>query len=533
MTTSSTFKNQPLADFSMPEVRRALSDALVAVDQEIRSKSFSALPIIAGVSEPGKEIIARTDPSDQLVTLGTASFASIEQASRAVSVCSRGSIAWRARPYTERATIIEKLGLLIKERAAFFTSLIIREAGKPWRDADAEVAEAIDFCLYYAAEMRRLGAPVLTEQVLGEENYYLYQPRGVVAVIAPWNFPLAIGCGMVAAALVTGNSVVFKPSEQTSIIGHELAKLILEAGVPADCFAFLPGRGEEIGRALVEHPAVAMIVFTGSREVGLEIVSSAATVKPGQQGIKRVVAELGGKNAIIIDEDADFDDAIRGVLNSSFGYAGQKCSACSRVIIVGAAYEPFLERLAAATADLTVGPSSDPASFFGPVIDQESFKRISSVIESISDVPLLVRGDIPEAATDTGWFIPPTIYRDVPATHILWRTELFAPIVACASAQTFEEALQMALDSDYALTGGVFSRNPEHIDLARSEFRVGNLYINRGITGALVCRQPFGGFKFSGIGSKAGGRDYLLQFMEPRVITENTMRRGFTPDLNS
>lgn len=517
----------------MPEVRRSLADALAALEHEIRSKGFSVMPIIAGVSEPGKESVTRTDPSDRRVNLGTTSFASVEQAARAVAVCSKGSIAWRSRPYAERAAIIEKLGLLIKERASFLTALIIREAGKPWRDSDADVAEAIDFCLYYASEMRRLGTPVLTEEVLGEANYYLYQPRGVVAVIAPWNFPLAIGCGMVAAALVTGNSVVFKPSEQTSIVGHELAKLIIQAGVPADCFAFLPGRGEEVGRALVEHPAVSMIVFTGSREVGLEIITSAAKVKPGQQGIKRVVAELGGKNAIIVDEDADFDDAIRGVLSSSFGYAGQKCSACSRVIVVGAAYEPFLARLAAATADLTVGPSSDPASFFGPVIDQESFTRISSVIDSTSDVPLLVRGNIPENSESPGWFVPPTIYRDVPKTHMLWRNELFAPILACAPAQSFEEALEMALDSDYALTGGVFSRNPEHIELARAEFRVGNLYINRGITGALVCRQPFGGFKFSGIGSKAGGQDYLLQFMEPRVITENTMRRGFSPDLNS
>ena len=533
MTTTSSFKNQPLADFSSAEVRRSLAQALEAFDQKIQAQDLSAMPIISGVSESGREKVLRTDPSDRRITIGTTSFASVEQASRAVAVCAKGLAAWRSQPYAERARIIEQLGLLIKDRALFFTSLLIREAGKPWREADADVAEAIDFCLYYAAEMRRLGPPLLTEQVLGEENLYLYQPRGVVAVISPWNFPLAIACGMTAAALVTGNTVVFKPAEQTSIVGHELAKLVLQAGVPADCFAFLPGRGEEVGKALVENPAVSMVAFTGSRDVGLEIIASTATVKPGQNGIKRVVAELGGKNAIIIDDDADFDDAIRGVLSSAFGYAGQKCSACSRVIVVGAAYEPFLARLAAATADIVVGPSSDPASFLGPIIDEESFLRISSVIDGVSDVPLLVRGTIPETARQPGWFIPPTIYRDVPASHLLWRNELFAPIVACAQAQTFEQALEMAVDSDYALTGGVFSRNPEHIELARAEFRVGNLYINRGITGALVGRQPFGGFKLSGIGSKAGGRDYLLQFMEPRTITENTMRRGFTPDIDN
>lgn len=533
MNASKTFKNQPLADFSIPEVRQKIADALQSLDHKLRTQPFQAAPIIAGTSEPHHTSVARMDPSNTSLTIGSTCYATIEQASRAVAVCSKGFPEWRARPYGDRADIIEKLGNLIKERADFFTALIIREAGKPWRDADADVGEAIDFCLYYAAEMRRLGAPSLTEHVLGEENYYLYQPRGVVAVIAPWNFPLAIACGMVTAALVTGNTVILKPAEQTSIIAHEFATLVLQAGVPGDCFAFVPGRGEEVGRALVENPAVSMIVFTGSRPVGLEIIASAATVKPGQQGIKRVVAELGGKNAIIIDEDADFDDAIRGVLSSAFGYAGQKCSACSRVIVVGAAYEPFLARLAAATSDLLIGSAADPSHFYGPVIDEESFTRISSLIAGATDVTLLVQGKVPDKSGSNGWFIPPTIYRDVPASHTLWRDEIFGPVVACARAATFESALDMANDSEYALTGGVFSRNPDHLERARSEFRVGNLYINRGITGALVCRQPFGGFKFSGIGSKAGGRDYLLQFMEPRTITENTMRRGFTPDLNS
>jgi RHH-type proline utilization regulon transcriptional repressor/proline dehydrogenase/delta 1-pyrroline-5-carboxylate dehydrogenase len=517
----------------MADVRQSLIDALSSLDQQLRSTPFRAAPIIAGATESTGECSVRCDPSNTTVELGSTRFASVEQASRAVAICAKGLNAWRARSFLERAAIVEKIGLMIKERAAFFTALIIREAGKPWRDSDADVGEAIDFCLYYAAEMRRLGPPILTEQVLGEENYYLYQPRGVVAVIAPWNFPLAIACGMVTAALVTGNTVVFKPAEQTSIIADEFSKLVLQAGVPADCFAFLPGRGEEVGKALVDNPAVSMVVFTGSRPVGLEIIAHAAAVKPGQQGIKRVVAELGGKNAIIVDEDADFDDAIRGVLSSAFGYAGQKCSACSRLIIVGSAYEPFLARLAAATADLSIGPSSDPANFFGPVIDQEAHSRISDLIAKSSDLNLLVQGNIPDGASAPGWYIPPTVYRDVPLSHPVWRDEIFGPIVACAHADSFEAALEMANDSDYALTGGLFSRNPLHIERARSEFRVGNLYINRGITGALVCRQPFGGFKFSGIGSKAGGRDYLLQFMEPRVVTENTMRRGFTPDLNS
>jgi RHH-type proline utilization regulon transcriptional repressor/proline dehydrogenase/delta 1-pyrroline-5-carboxylate dehydrogenase len=533
MTSPHPFKNQPFSDFTIPEVRAKLHSALEVFEQDRRAGKFFSASLINGKIERSGEATVRTDPSNSSLEIGNVAYASQEQAQRALESCSNGFPAWRARSYEERACIIEKIGLLIRDRIPFFTSLLIREAGKPWRDSDIEVAEAIDFCLYYAEEMRRLGSPHLTEQVLGEENYYLYQPRGVVVVIAPWNFSFAIACGMVVAALVTGNTAILKPSEQTSIVAFEFAKLVLEAGVPADAFALIPGRGEIVGAHLVASPLTSMIAFTGSRAVGLEIIKSAATVAPGQQGIKRVVAELGGKNAIIVDEDADFDDAIRGVLTSAFGYAGQKCSACSRLIIVGNAYEPFLERLAAATSDLYVAAAADPASFYGPVIDEESASRIIGVIRAAQDVRMLVQGTIDPQSAGCGWFVPPTIFRDVPQTHTLWRDEIFGPVVACTRATSFDHALELANDSEYALTGGVFSRNPNNLDKAKIEFRVGNLYINRSITGALVCRQPFGGFKFSGIGSKAGGRDYLVQFMEPRTVTENTMRRGFTPDLNS
>jgi RHH-type proline utilization regulon transcriptional repressor/proline dehydrogenase/delta 1-pyrroline-5-carboxylate dehydrogenase len=326
--------------------------------------------------------------------------------------------------------------------------------------------------------------------------------------------------------------VVLKPAEQASIIAHELALLVLEAGFPPGAFAFLPARGEDVGRYLVAHPHVAMIAFTGSRPVGLEIIRTAAGIVPQQPTIKRVVAELGGKNAIIVDEDADFDDAVRGVVASAFGYAGQKCSACSRLIVVGAAYEPLLERLAAATNDILVGAASDPSSFLGPVIDEEACARIKQTIsDGQKSLTILTQAALLAEATSRGSFVPPTIFRDVPQDHSIWREEIFGPVLACAQAKSFEQALQMAVQSEYALTGGVFSRHPKHLALAREEFRVGNLYINRSITGALVGRQPFGGFRFSGIGSKAGGPDYLLQFLEPRVITENTMRRGFAPEM--
>jgi RHH-type proline utilization regulon transcriptional repressor/proline dehydrogenase/delta 1-pyrroline-5-carboxylate dehydrogenase len=531
MTGSQPFKNQPFSDFSIAEVRQTLQLALDQVEGARTAGRLAAAPMIAGSTEKGGEVFTRTDPSDIQKEIGKTVFATKEQAEKALATCAKGFPAWRARPYEERACMIEKIGLLLKQRASFFTALLIREAGKTWREADADTAEAIDFCLFYADEMRRLGRPQLTEQVAGEENLYLYQPRGVVAIISPWNFPLAIAAGMTVAALVTGNTAILKPSEQTAIVAHEFSKLVYEAGVPADAYAFLPGRGEIVGRLLVESPITSMIVFTGSRPVGLEIIKSASTIASGQTGIKRVVAELGGKNALIVDEDADFDDAIRGALSSAFGYAGQKCSALSRLIVVGQAYEPFLERLAAATADISIGPASHAPSFYGPVIDEESYNRITSLISSASDVKQLVQGSVPSELQGRGWYIPPTIFRDVPRNHTLWRDEIFGPVVACAKANTFDEALEMANDSEYALTGGVFSRNPMNLEKARSEFRVGNLYINRGITGALVGRQPFGGFKFSGIGSKAGGKDYLIQFMEPRTITENTMRRGFTPDL--
>lgn len=533
MQAPHTFINEPLKDFSLPENRSSIESALAQVDARIKSGGFVATPLIGGKAITTSEVYTRSDPSDTSVRIGATHFASTTDAQTALTLCMTGFPAWRSRSFEERAAIIANIGTIMRERSGFLTALIIREAGKTWREADADVAEAIDFCLFYANEMLRLGAPQLTDKVLGEENYYFYQPRGIVAVIAPWNFPLAIACGMTVAALVTGNAAILKPAEQTGIIAYEFAKIVLEAGVPDNVFAFLPGQGEIVGRYLVESPLTAMVVFTGSRKVGLEIVKSAGVIAPGQQGIKRVVAELGGKNAIIVDDDADFDDAIRGILSSSFGFAGQKCSACSRLIVVGEAYEPLLARLRDATADLIISTASDPASFYGPVIDEESYHRIQRTISGATNATLLVQGTIADAVAANGWYVPPTIFRDVSTDDPLWREEIFGPVVACARASSFEHALSLANDSEYALTGGVFSRNPEHLAQARQEFRVGNLYINRGITGALVRRQPFGGFKFSGIGSKAGGPDYLLQFMEPRTVTENTMRRGFTPDLHS
>jgi RHH-type proline utilization regulon transcriptional repressor/proline dehydrogenase/delta 1-pyrroline-5-carboxylate dehydrogenase len=423
--------------------------------------------------------------------------------------------------------VLKTAASLMRARKNALSALIIREAGKSWREADADVAEAIDFCDYYADCMLKLAAPVLTQEVPGEENFYFYQSRGVCAVIAPWNFPFAIACGMATAALVAGNVVALKPSEQTGAIAQELALLLFEAGLPKNALAFLPGRGEVIGRHLVQHPLVDMVVFTGSKPVGLEILRETAEVRPGQRNLKKVVAELGGKNAIIVDEDADLDEAIKGILSSAFGFSGQKCSACSRVIAVGDCYEPLLRRLSDAARDVIVGAAAQPATLVGPVIDAESQARILGVIaRAESEHTLAFKGKVP---SDSGYFVPPSIFKDVSTESSLWREEVFGPVVACAQAPDFTTALEMANASEYALTGGVFSRSPAHLEQAKRHFKVGNLYLNRGCTGALVGRQPFGGFRMSGVGSKAGGPDYLLQFLEPRTVTENTMRRGFAP----
>jgi RHH-type transcriptional regulator, proline utilization regulon repressor / proline dehydrogenase / delta 1-pyrroline-5-carboxylate dehydrogenase len=525
------FINFPLTDFTIKDNRDRLVSALSETRSTIaQGGGLVAHPIIDGIEYKSEDTFQRFSPSDHSFFLGTTFFATNEHAQQALEICSKGFVDWRQVHFGKRAEIIAKVGDLIAENHAFLTSLLILEAGKPFKEADADVAEAIDFCHFYALEMKRLGEPRLTQNVLGEENFYHYQPRGVVVVISPWNFPLAIACGMTVAALVSGNTTILKPSEQTSLVGYHLARLILQAGVPTSAFSFLPGRGEVVGDFLVKAPQTSMIVFTGSRDVGCSIIRSASQIQPGQRSLKRVIAELGGKNAIIVDDDADSDEALKGILHSAFGYSGQKCSACSRLIVVGDKYEDLLQRLTSATRDIIIGRSTEPSTSMGPVIDEESFKRLNDHINR-ENAQLLCKGSVPEDIMHSGWFVPPTIFRDVDPSSPLWNEELFGPVLACLRVETFEEALACASDSDYALTGGIFSRSPKNIQHAKDTFPVGNLYINRSITGALVERQPFGGFKFSGVGSKAGGTDYLVQFMEPRTITENTMRKGYSPDI--
>jgi RHH-type proline utilization regulon transcriptional repressor/proline dehydrogenase/delta 1-pyrroline-5-carboxylate dehydrogenase len=363
--------------------------------------------------------------------------------------------------------------------------------------------------------------------VPGELNHLFYQPRGVGVVIAPWNFPLAIPTGMVSAALVAGNAVLFKPAMPASVIGLRLVEILREAGVPPEVIAYLPCKGSTVGAYLVEHEKVDFLAFTGSKEVGLNMVEKAAFTKPGQKSVKKVIAEMGGKNAIIVDSDADLDEAVRGVIYSAFGFAGQKCSACSRVIVLPENYDRFVKRLIEAAGSIVVGDPTDPRSFLGPVIDEAAQK---SILEYVAigerEGETLLKQDVPAE----GYFVGPTIIEIKNPKARIAQEEIFGPILAVLKARDFDQALEIANDTAFALTGGLFSRSPENIARARQEYRVGNLYINRGCTGALVARHPFGGFKMSGVGSKAGGPDYLLQFMEPRSVSENTLRRGFAPE---
>jgi RHH-type proline utilization regulon transcriptional repressor/proline dehydrogenase/delta 1-pyrroline-5-carboxylate dehydrogenase len=526
-----SFINEPEVDFAVPANQTALSQALQQVDMQL---GYTVPIVINGLREyaldgQGGSIFERPDPSQHAIIVSRTHFATSDQASRAVVAARNAFVTWRNQPVSVRAHVVRGVATYLRAHRFLISAWMIREAGKPWREADADVAEAIDFCNFYASEMERLDQPRL-RNIPGERNEYRYDARGPAVIIAPWNFPLAILTGMAVAAVVAGNPVILKPSEQVSRIGYFLQEAFEAAGAPIGVCNFVPGYGEEIGPTLVNHPDVALIAFTGSKQVGLNIIKSAADIQPGQREIKRVIAELGGKNAIIVDDDADLDEAVVGVMASVTGFSGQKCSACSRVIVVGPAYDAFCTRLADAIASLNVGLASDPATNVPPVVDAEAQMRVQRYIDiGHHEGRLIGQTIIPETLVQQGYFVPPSVFADCPADGRLCQEEVFGPIVAVLAAATLDEALRLADDSDYALTGGFYSRSPNNIARIRREFHVGNLYINRKITGAVVDRQPFGGARMSGIGSKAGGPDYLMQFLAPRTITESVMRRGFAP----
>ncbi len=523
------FRNQPLLDFSQEEHRAKMRSAI----ERVRAQLGDEYPLVIGDDRvQSAEWQPSRNPANPQEIIGRVAYAGPAHAEEAVRVAQTAYKEWRARPVEERCEILYKAADLMDERRCQLAAWMILEAGKPWREADGDVAEAIDFLRYYAMHAAEIARPVRMGRLVGEVNDYMRTPLGVTAVIAPWNFPLAILTGMSSAALATGNTVILKPAEPTPVIAYQLFSILREAGVPAGVVNYLPGAGASVGRTLVDHPDVRAIAFTGSRKVGLSILQSAAVVPPGSRHVKRVVAEMGGKNAIIVDADADLDEAVQGVLLSAFGFAGQKCSACSRAIVLRDVYDAFVARLVEAARSIPFDTPEEPHTLIGPVISDEAARRIREFIERghHEGVPLLVQQLPSRLAESGGFFVPPTIFGDVPNEATIACEEIFGPVLSCMRAESFQHALDLAMDSDFALTGGLFSRNPAHVRVARDRFEVGNLYINRKTTGALVGRQPFGGLRLSGVGFKAGGPDYLLQFMESRTITENTLRRGFASE---
>ncbi|MGH8584602.1 MAG: L-glutamate gamma-semialdehyde dehydrogenase, partial [Gammaproteobacteria bacterium] len=466
-------------------------------------------------------------PADPRRVIGRVASAEPSHAERAIAGAWHAYAAWSQRPVAERAAVLLGAAALLRVRRDEFAALEIFEAGKPWSEADADVAEAVDYLEYYAREAWHRQQP-RHKNVPGEDNLHHYLPRGVGVIIAPWNFPLAILTGMLSAAIAAGNTVVVKPSSLTPVIAARFVALLHEAGLPPGVVQFVPGPGNTLGDYLVSHPQIHFIAFTGSEAIGCRILSLARE-RPGQHHVKEVVAEMGGKNAIIIDSDADLDEAVSGVVHSAFGYQGQKCSACSRVIVLQGIYTRFVERLLAATRSLCIGHPDHPDTFMGPLIDAAAQSRVLAAIRQAQSAGARLALQIPCEHLGPGYFVGPAIFEDVAPDAVLAQQEIFGPVLAVMKVPDLDTAIAVANNTRYALTGGLYSRSPGHILRVTRGLQVGNLYINRKITGALVERQPFGGFKMSGVGSKAGGPDYVLRFMVPRTVTENTLRRGFAP----
>jgi len=523
------FVNAANTDYTLAANREKQRAALKDFEATKLGKKWPV--IINGKKVTDRPFLPSVNPARPAQIVGYWAKGTVQDAEDAVAASVAFFPKWRATPVDDRAKMLERAADIMESRRMEINSLLILEAAKPWVEADADTSEAVDFLRFYAVEMRRLAKPVITQRVPGEHCVQQWTPRGVGVSVAPWNFPLAILTGLTVAPLVAGNCMIIKPARQTSIIGAYLMDILTQAGVPAGALHYLPCSGADAGAHLVAHPKIDFIAFTGSREVGLGIWEQAGKTRPGQLNLKKVVCEMGGKNAMIIDNDADIDEAIPACLYSAFGFAGQKCSALSRLIVLEGVYEKFVERFLSACPTIPVGDPSLPGTIVNPVIDDAAQKSILGYIEAgKKESKLAWQATLsPELLASGGYFVPPTVFTGCKPDHKIVREEIFGPVVAILKAKDLDEAFAMANDNDYALTGGFFSRSPRAIERAREEFLVGNLYINRGNTGAIVERHPFGGFKMSGGGTKAGGKEYLENFLFPRLIAENVLRRGFTP----
>jgi 1-pyrroline-5-carboxylate dehydrogenase len=510
-----SFTNEPVADFTQAANREAIERALGEVRAQL-GREYDLL--IDGRREKTGDLSKSLNPSRPSEVVGLHHQATAAQAEEAVEAAHAYFPTWAAVPAETRVRLLMRVAEIFRERKFEFDAWLVYEAGKTWPEADADVSEAIDFCEYYALQMLRLDKPDPLVQLPGEKDELFYLPLGVGVVIPPWNFPLAIIVGMTAAALVAGNTVVIKPSSDTPTIGSKFAEVLLEAGFPAQSFSLLVGDGGVLGDVLVEHPLTRFIAFTGSKKVGLRINERAAKPRKGQHWIKRVVAEMGGKDAIVVDRETNVDEAVKGVLLSAFGYQGQKCSACSRAIVDAAIYDQFVDKLKAQVAELKVGSAEDSGNYMGPVINERAMKSILDYVEVGKKEGRLVAGG--GRAPGDGYFVQPTVIADIDSKARIFQEEIFGPVLAIAKARDFDHALELANDSEYGLTGAVYTNNREKIRQAREQFFVGNLYINRKCTGAMVGAHPFGGFNMSGTDSKAGGPDYLLQFLQAKSIAE-------------
>jgi len=511
----SEFANEPFVDFSQPENRKRMESAL----KKVASEFGKEYPMYIG----GKPVtttakVSSTNPSHPSQVIAVFQSATAEMANQAVEAAHKVFDSWKRVPAEQRAQCLFRLANLLRERRFEMDALICYEAGKTWPEADADTAETIDFCEFYGREMLRLAGPQKVTPMKGEKNYLVYIPLGVGVVIPPWNFPAAIAAGMTMASLVTGNTVVLKPAGDTPTVAAKIVEMAYEAGIPKEALNFVTGAGSVVGDALVRHPKTRYVAFTGSKEVGLRISELAGKAVPGQIWIKRTVLEMGGKDSIIVDEEADVDSAVEGVVQSAFGYQGQKCSACSRAIVSQKIYDDFVQKLVERAKKINVGPSEDPNNFMGPVVSKNAMNTILGYIDvGKKEGKLLLGGD---RAPGDGYFLQPTIIADVDPKARISQEEIFGPVLAIIKARDFDHALEIANNTEFGLTGGVYSRNPAKLEKAQENFHVGNLYLNRKCTGAMVGAHPFGGFNMSGTDSKTGGKDYLLLFLQAKTVAE-------------